>query len=344
MPRRLTNDLLLALLLAQVLGGLLGWALPVATAASLYDVHRAFGVAVILLLGWKQAIALHSLRKRLGKRPPANGVQNPAKNLAHERAWDRSIVWGSIAGIALLLTLALGLAWTLNVISFDLLWGYSPMNIHVALGVLLLPFVAGHMLVRRRQNLASLPVRSRRSLLRVAGLSVATLVGWQAIERLAPAVRLPTGSKPTASFSANDYPAEIWLFDSVPALDGATWRLNALGRSFSLSQLSDNHPRRELQAVLDCTSGWWSEQIWSGPGVLDVLRSAGIPETASQIAVTSVTGHRIVLPLVDLQNAVLATHVGDEPLSPGHGYPVRLTVPGRRGYQWVKWVASIDLA
>src|SRR5438477_10473204 len=84
-PRRLTNDLLLALLLAQVLGGLLGWALPVATAAPLYDVHRAFGVAVILLLGWKQAIALRSLRKLLDKRP-----------------WDRSIVWGSIAEMALL--------------------------------------------------------------------------------------------------------------------------------------------------------------------------------------------------------------------------------------------------
>ncbi len=327
MPRRLTNDLLLALLLAQVLGGLLGWALPVATAAPLYDAHRAFGVAVILLLGWKQAIALRSLRKRLDKRP-----------------WDRSIVWGSIAAIALLLTLGLGLAWTLNLISFDLLWGYSPMNIHVALGVLLLPFVAWHMLSRRRQNLASLPVRSRRSMLRVAGLSVATLVGWQAIERLAPAVRLPSGSKPTASFSANGYPAEIWLFDSVPSLDAATWHLTALGQQFTLAELSGSHPRREVQAVLDCTSGWWSEQVWSGPGLMDVLRSAGVPDTATQIAVTSVTGHRIVLPLMDLENAVLATHVGDEPLSPGHGYPMRLTVPGRRGYQWVKWVDSIDLA
>jgi DMSO/TMAO reductase YedYZ molybdopterin-dependent catalytic subunit len=343
-PRRLTNDLLLALLLAQVLGGLLGWALPVATAAPLYDVHRAFGVAVILLLGWKQAIAVRSLRKRVGKRTPANVSQSAAKNLSYERDWDRSIVWGSVAAIALLLTLGIGLAWTLNLISFDLLWGYSPMNIHVALGTLLLPFVAWHMLARRRQNLASLPVRSRRSLLRVAGLSVATLIGWQAIERFGPAVRLRTGSKPTASFSANDYPAEIWLLDSVPTLDAATWRLNALGRSFTLSELSGNHPRREVQAVLDCTSGWWSEQIWSGPGLLDVLRSAGVPETATQVAVTSVTGHRIVLPLVDLENAVLATHVGDEPLSPGHGYPVRLTVPGRRGYQWVKWVASIDLA
>ena len=51
-------------------------------------------------------------------------------------------MWGSLAGVALLVTLALGLAWTLNLISFDWLWGYSPMNIHVALGIGLLPLVA----------------------------------------------------------------------------------------------------------------------------------------------------------------------------------------------------------
>ena len=68
-PRRVTNDLLLALLLAQVLGGLLGWALPVSAASPLYGLHRALGVAVILLLGWKQAIALGSLRRRLRRQP-----------------------------------------------------------------------------------------------------------------------------------------------------------------------------------------------------------------------------------------------------------------------------------
>src|SRR5438128_7943616 len=190
MPRRLTNDLLLALVLAQVLGGLLGWTLPVATATPLYALHRALGVAVLLLLGWKQAIALASLRRRLNRRP-----------------WDRSILWGSLAAVSLILTLAIGMAWTLNLISFDLLWGYSPMNVHVALGIGLLPFVGWHMLRRRRQNLVSAPVLSRRSALRVGGLGLATLVGWQAIDRFAPALRLTTGSKPSVSFSGNAFPA-----------------------------------------------------------------------------------------------------------------------------------------
>lgn len=323
-PRRLTNDLLLALVLAQVLGGVLGWALAVDIARPLYDVHRALGVAIILLLGWKQAIALSSLRRRLRRRD----------------GWDRSVLWGSVGGGALLLTLGLGLAWTLDLISFDWLWGYSPLNVHVIVGIALAPFIAAHLLVRRRQNAVSAPVTSRRALLRVSGLTLATLAGWQAIEHLAPAVRLPTGSKPTASFSANAFPAEIWLFDSVPALDAASYRLSLLGRDFGLEELIRAHPQRQVQAVLDCTSGWWSEQVWTGVGLTDVLPTTGV----DSLAFLSVTGHRIVLPAVDLKDAILATHVGGEPLSPGHGFPLRLVVPGRRGYHWVKWLARIDAA
>jgi DMSO/TMAO reductase YedYZ molybdopterin-dependent catalytic subunit len=77
-------------------------------------------------------------------------------------------------------------------------------------------------------------------------------------------------------------------------------------------------------------------------GVLDVLRGAGFGADTSQLAVESVTGHRIVLPLADLESAILATHVGGEQLSPGHGYPIRLVVPGLRGYRWVKWVKSVS--
>ena len=318
MPRRVTDDLLLALLLAQVLGGVLGWAWPVAAAWPLYEAHRALGVSVLLVLGWKQAIALASLRKRLTHR---------------HRDW--SVLWGSVAGIALLLTLAIGLAWTLGLISFDLLWGYSPLNIHVFIGIGLVPFVAIHLWQRRRQNAISLPVRSRRTLLRIGGLSLATLVGWRAIERLSPVVRLPTGSKATASFSANAFPAEIWLFDAVPLLDPLTWRLQVGDRTLSLEDLAA-YPSRTVQAVLDCTSGWWSEQMWSGVGLLDVLGDAG------EVTITSVTGHRIVLPADDARGAILATQVGGEVISPGHGYPVRLVVPTRRGYFWVKWVATVE--
>jgi DMSO/TMAO reductase YedYZ molybdopterin-dependent catalytic subunit len=46
----------------------------------------------------------------------------------------------------------------------------------------------------------------------------------------------------------------------------------------------------------------------------------------------------------ELTEALLATHVGGEALAEGHGAPVRLVVPGRRGYQWVKWVGRVTVS
>jgi DMSO/TMAO reductase YedYZ molybdopterin-dependent catalytic subunit len=81
--------------------------------------------------------------------------------------------------------------------------------------------------------------------------------------------------------------------------------------------------------------------VWTGYRFGDVVRA--LPG-ASQVSVTSVTGHSCSFPIEDLDSALLVTHVGAEPLSPGHGYPVRLAVPGRRGYQWVKWLDRIDVS
>jgi DMSO/TMAO reductase YedYZ molybdopterin-dependent catalytic subunit len=60
--------------------------------------------------------------------------------------------------------------------------------------------------------------------------------------------------------------------------------------------------------------------------------------------VRSVTGHAWSFAVEDMREALLATHVGDEELAPGHGYPVRLVVPGRRGFQWIKWVGRIEVS
>jgi DMSO/TMAO reductase YedYZ molybdopterin-dependent catalytic subunit len=38
---------------------------------------------------------------------------------------------------------------------------------------------------------------------------------------------------------------------------------------------------------------------------------------------------------------LVATRVGGQLLDAGHGFPVRLVAPNRRGFWWVKWVTRI---
>ncbi|ESS02932.1 MAG: oxidoreductase molybdopterin binding protein [uncultured archaeon A07HR67] len=70
--------------------------------------------------------------------------------------------------------------------------------------------------------------------------------------------------------------------------------------------------------------------------------AAGAREPA-YVRFVSVTGYRWSLPLSEAEDALLATHVGGDPLSHGHGGPARLVAPGRRGFQWVKWVTRVEV-
>ena len=136
-----------------------------------------------------------------------------------------------------------------------------------------------------------------------------------------------------------------WLNDSPPTIDAPQWRLSVIGavdRELELAY-DDLDQRRGVTAVIDCTGGWYSEQDWRGVPVADVLDQAGTSPNAASITVTSATGYYRRFSMEEAREYVLATHVGDSPLSRGHGYPVRLVAPGKRGFEWVKWVTSIEV-
>jgi DMSO/TMAO reductase YedYZ molybdopterin-dependent catalytic subunit len=61
------------------------------------------------------------------------------------------------------------------------------------------------------------------------------------------------------------------------------------------------------------------------------------------VSVVSHTGYRWSFALADASRLLLATHIGDDALNHDHGAPVRLVAPGSRGFQWVKWVARIEV-
>src|SRR5262249_57305307 len=89
--------------------------------------------------------------------------------------------------------------------------------------------------------------------------------------------------------------------------------------------------------------GWYTTQTWQGVSVAWLLAQAQPTARVQAVSFKSITGYRWSLPLEEAHNALLATHVGDQMLDHGHGAPLRLVAPGRRGFQWVKWVTEMEV-
>lgn len=329
MPRRLVNLALLVVVPLLVATGLLAWVTTDAAANALLVVHRVAGVGVVLVLAWKYGIARRSVRRRSHT---GNAL---------------SVVVGGLASVALLLVLGLGLAWSVGIVSFDRPLAYSLLNVHVFVGVALVPLMVAHAARRWESRPAVADLGGRRVALRALGVGIGAVVATAALDGVGLARRW-TGSRAAAAFSKNDFPLTIWALDAVPEIDVAHWRMHVDGEVASPGAIAYDEllamPFTERDAVLDCTGGWWTEQRWRGVTLADLLARHGVRASAQRVDVVSQTGHAWSFSIGEADRLLIATHVGDETLSSGHGYPARLIAPDHRGFQWIKWVSHVHVA
>ena len=155
-----------------------------------------------------------------------------------------------------------------------------------------------------------------------------------------------TGSYERNSFDGNTFPTTSWLNDNPDPVNEDSWRLRVSGlvrHNLSLPLADLTRGRERVTAVLDCTGGWHSTQEWEGIPLQDVLDAAGMRPGAGSVTVRSLTGYQRRFSLKEAGEYLLATRVGGEPISHGHGFPVRLVAPGKRGFEWVKWVEAIHV-
>lgn len=219
-------------------------------------------------------------------------------------------------------------------------FGVLPMQLHVGAAVGAVVLLVVHVTMhhhrtrhRWRPLLRRTDVTRRRALLGT-GVVAGSAVLWVVTPGLA---RRETGSHEIGSDNIAIVPVTQWMFDRVPQIAAAGWRLRTPDRSFDLTAIAAL-PQSSVRAVLDCTGGWFTEQEWRGVR----LSALGLPRGES-IEVVSTTGYRRRFPARDMGTLLLATHAAGQPLSAGHGGPARIVAPGRRGFWWVKWVASIEV-
>jgi DMSO/TMAO reductase YedYZ molybdopterin-dependent catalytic subunit len=325
-PRRLTNVALLVAVPLLVATGLLAWVVPPPTADALIVVHRVAGVGLVLALAWKYGIARRSVSRRV------------------RAGQGLGVAVGAISSVALMLVLGIGLAWSIGLVSFDRPLAYSLLNVHVFVGVALVPLMFAHAARRWESRPAARDLVDRRVALRALALGMLAVVATAALDRVGLA-RRANRSRAAPSFSGNDFPLTIWAFDAVPTIDLATWRIRIDGDVVSPGAILYDDllalPSTEREAVLDCTGGWWTEQRWRGVTLADLLATFGVRASARRVDVVSLTGHAWSFPIVEAERLLIATHVGGETLSAGHGYPARLIAPDHRGFRWIKWVSHV---
>ncbi len=261
---------------------------------------------------------------------------------------DRRALAGVLAIALAVAALGSGVLWASGVTPSPA--GYSLLSWHEAFGAVLALAVVTHMVLRakplRRKDIAD-----RRQFLTATGIAAGSFVAWRTQTPLETLLGLPgaerrfTGSYEAGSFAGNAFPTTSWVADHPRPIDLDSYRLRVRGlaaRELSLS-LGDLTAVDEQVATLDCTGGFYSTQRWRGTRLRSILDRAGVGTGARHVSIASVTGYRWSFALDEARELLLATHVGDEPLSHAHGAPVRLVVPGARGFQWVKWVDRIEL-
>ena len=332
MSARVTNLTILALLLLELVSGLGSLLVGSPGGRWVFWLHAAGGLSLVVLVIWKWRIV--------------------ARSFARRRAGPWAIA-PLLLGALFVGTLATGVWWAVagrGSLPVPIYGSMRPLVLHTLLALVLIPPFIVHVAVRWPRARAA-DFASRRAAIRLLGVGAGGVVlsrGLVGVSAFTGPARRFTGSREEASFAGNVHPVTNWLTDARQRVDLSTWRLSVRGEvdaplEIDYGELSAMPTRSQLE-TLDCTGGWYTRQNWGGvPLEAVIARAQGAPGARS-VVVRSATGYHRRFALDAVGPLLLATHVGGEPLSAGHGFPVRLVAPGRRGYHWVKWVEAVDLS
>lgn len=136
-----------------------------------------------------------------------------------------------------------------------------------------------------------------------------------------------------------------------PSDIGPAWRLTVRGAGRQVDLTYEQllaMPQRGAALPIACVEGWSTpDQLWSGVRLTDLAAVVGLGVHAPEVLVESVQRGGSFRSAVLRDNQVrdgrslLAVRVNGAALSPDHGYPARIIVPGAPGVHNTKWVTRL---
>ena len=158
----------------------------------------------------------------------------------------------------------------------------------------------------------------------------------------AVADRLPPGQYLTEKWPVLHY-------GNVPKVDLATWTLTLNGlveepRTLTYEQFKAL-PRRTEKTDVHCVTRWsLLDSTWEGVPVSEVMKLVALKPEATHVMVHGERGYTTNLSLDDFlrdENMLVDTRNG-EPISPEHGWPLRLFVPHLYFWKSAKWLTGFE--
>jgi DMSO/TMAO reductase YedYZ molybdopterin-dependent catalytic subunit len=161
------------------------------------------------------------------------------------------------------------------------------------------------------------------------------------------------GAHAAPTFAASDLtPFEQFPYNGFgpPDVDLAGWSLTVGGAVTKPGAYTLDAIRALPKLVQNtrhvCVEGWDVRGRFGGARLADFLALVGADPNASFLTMTCADGYYESLDIETARHpqSLLCYEMYDRPLDPGHGAPLRLSLPTKLGYKHAKYLATLDVS
>lgn len=137
----------------------------------------------------------------------------------------------------------------------------------------------------------------------------------------------------------------------VPKIDLASWDFAVWGEVEKPIRLTwgefDELPKTSVTEDIHCVTRWSRfDATFQGVHWSEIATLVRPKPAARYVVAHAEQGFTSNVPLASLEDrlALLATRADGEPLTPEHGWPLRLVIPGKYFWKSAKWLRGIELS